>query len=397
MSSSEWVTKSIKKVAYINKNSIQKNYPNQFISYIDTASVTNNIFDAPQLVNFSEAPSRAKRIVSRGDTIISSVRPNLRHFGFVEDVAPNTIVSTGFVVLTPFGISPKYLYYLLTQDSVTDFLAAIAETSTTTFPAFRPEVLADYEITFPKTFEEQERLANILYCLEKKIELNRQMNATLEAMAQAIFKEWFVDFNYPGATGDLVDSPLGPIPRGWEVGKLIDIAVITMGQSPEGSSYNQDAKGMIFFQGKAEFGFRFPTINKFTTEPKRLAKRFDTLVSVRAPVGSINMADNNCCIGRGLASVRSNKKGWSFIYYLLLSLQDYFLTYEGTGTVFGSINKDQLEGIQVVIPSDTIMKLFENAANPIDFQILENYLESATLMDIRDQVLPVLMNGEIAL
>ena len=89
----------------------------------------------------------------------------------------------------------------------------------------------------------------------------------------------------------------------WEEGTLSNIADITMGQSPSGSSYNEDGNGTIFFQGRAEFGFRFPTVRLYTTEPKRMACTNDTLMSVRAPVGDLNVAHVDCCIGRGLAAI----------------------------------------------------------------------------------------------
>lgn len=269
----------------------------------------------------------------------------------------------------------------------------------------------------------QRRIADILSALDEKIELNRQTNATLEAIAQSIFREWFVEFNYPDPKGlsreqapseamesgvngsrqagqtfrvsDMVESELGMIPQGWRVGKLGDVVDINMGQSPSGESYNQTGDGIIFFQGKAEFGFRFPTIDKYTTEPKKLAKPFDTLLSVRAPVGSINMASEKCCIGRGLAAISGKNNAWSFAFYLLKSLEEHFNSYEGTGTVFGSINKTELENITVVIPPQEIISEFERVVNPIDMTIFNNEQQSATLASLRDALLPKLMSGEI--
>ena len=119
------------------------------------------------------------------------------------------------------------------------------------------------------------------------------INQNLEAQAQAIFKSWFVDFE-PFQDGKFVDSELGPIPKGWQVGTLQDIAQITMGQSPSGDSYNEDGDGCVFYQGRAEFGSRFPTRRLFTTSPKRMAQAGDVLLSVRAPVGDLNLSYENC-------------------------------------------------------------------------------------------------------
>jgi type I restriction enzyme S subunit len=192
------------------------------------------------------------------------------------------------------------------------------------------------------------------------------------------------------------DSELGPIPKGWRVGKLGDVFDITMGQSPPGESYNEIGEGIPFFQGRSDFNFRFPTKRVFTTEPKRYAKKFDTLVSVRAPVGDMNIATENCCIGRGLSSVIHKRGCYSFTYYFLKELTAKFKGFEDNGTVFGSINKSEFESMACIIPNERDIGTFENISRPIDNIIFNNEQQSAALATIRDALLPKLMNGEIA-
>src|SRR5690606_5152419 len=135
----------------------------------------------------------------------------------------------------------------------------------------------------------------------------------------ALFKEWFVDFNflngkgkpYKKSGGKMMESELGEIPEGWRVGSLDEEFEITMGQSPPGESYNEKEEGMIFFQGRTDFQERFPKTRLYTTDPKRIAEKFDVLVSVRAPVGDINVAFERCCIGRGLAAVAGKYKSYA--------------------------------------------------------------------------------------
>jgi len=395
MSSIDWKLVSLGKLALINAKSISGKYPYKEIEYIDTSSVTGNEFSPLQKLELSEAPSRAKRIVQHGDTIISTVRPIQRHFGFIRNPKPNTIASTGFAVITPRSVNPEFLYYYLSQDSITNYLNGIAETSTTTFPAFRPEVLSELEILIPEDENIQRRIADILSALDDKIELNRQTNATLEAIAQAIFKEWFVDFNFPGATGEMVESELGMIPKGWRAGKLGEICKVTMGQSPPGESYNEDGIGTPFFQGRADFDFRFPRRRVYTTDPRRFANKFDTLVSVRAPVGDMNIATENCCIGRGLAAVIERNGNYSFNYYFLKELTEKFKGFEDNGTVFGSINKNEFESMACIIPSIEIITYYEEKCKVIDDEIFYREQESNTLTQIRDSLLPKLMSGEI--
>lgn len=180
-----------------------------------------------------------------------------------------------------------------------------------------------------------------------------------------------------------------------EKGMLSDIADIVMGQSPKGDTYNEDGKGTVFYQGRAEFGERFPTRRLFTTAPKRIAKRDAVLMSVRAPVGDINVAYEDCCIGRGLCSVTSKKNHQSYILYTMYSLRKQFEVYNAEGTVFGSANKNAINRILVNIPKVETVEQFEKVVKPIDLLIRANYKENCRLVKLRDNLLPKLMSGEI--
>lgn len=178
-------------------------------------------------------------------------------------------------------------------------------------------------------------------------------------------------------------------------GTLSDIAVITMGQSPSGSSYNEDGVGKVFYQGRAEFGFRFPKRRLFTTEPKRMAVAGDVLLSVRAPVGDLNVAYERCCIGRGLGAIHSKTGHSSFVLYTMFALRSQLNVFNGEGTVFGSINRDALNAIPIDVPLVTKIDRFEAFAHPIDELIRTNYEENCRLEAIRNSLLPKLMSGEI--
>ena len=240
----------------------------------------------------------------------------------------------------------------------------------------------------------QNRIANFIEKLNQKIALNRRINGNLEQQAQALFKAWFVDFE-PFKDGKFVDSELGMIPEGWKVGNLSDIANITMGQSPDGKSYNECGDGMIFYQGRAEFGYRFPYVRLYTTQPKKIAEPLSILLSVRAPVGDINIAYYKCCIGRGLAAIQCTNKCQSFLFYLIQSLKPIFNQYNGEGTVFGSISKEALSNIRIVIPKIEVINRFESIAKNIDRLILQYFLQIKNLESLRDTLLPRLMSGEL--
>ena len=418
---SEWKTYKLGELVEINKNSINKNYSFEEIEYLDTSSVTENRFSELQKLKLSEAPSRAKRVVKENDIVYSTVRPILRHYGIAKNIKPNTIASTGFAVLSPKKIDADFLFYYLTTDEIVYFLNSVAEANTTTFPAFNASLFENIEVTIPESIETQTQIAQILTSLDDKIELNLQMNQTLEAMAQALFKEWFVNFNFPKSSEPLIEPDLvddndfytenekstksfnqknhgsDKLPKGWRMGKLGEEFNLTMGQSPKGETLNQENEGMIFYQGRTDFGFRFPTNRVFTTEPNRIANKLDTLVCVRAPVGDVNMAIEKCCIGRGLSAVIHKSKGYSYTYYSMKNMEPIFKGFESEGTVFGSLNKNNFENIEIIIPSQYLIKEFEKVANSIDEKILNNTLEIKTLTQTRDTLLPKLMSGKISL
>ena len=288
-------------------------------------------------------------------------------------------------------VTNDFLFWQLKTPDYIDYISSVKTGSVVRMVTKKN--VEDYVFRCPPK-EVRDRISKLLWGLDRKIELNNKINADLEEMAQAIFKNWFVDFE-PFKNGKFVDSELGMIPEGWKVGTLADIAEITMGQSPAGNSLNENREGMIFYQGSSDFGFRFPSIRVFTTEPKRLAVANSVLFSVRAPVGDINVAKEECCIGRGVASINSKYGHDSYLFYSMKSLHKLFDSFDGEGTVFGSINKKTLSAIQILLPSDGIVEQFNNIASSFDDRIRSLSDESSRLSLLRDTLLPRLMSGEL--
>jgi type I restriction enzyme S subunit len=187
------------------------------------------------------------------------------------------------------------------------------------------------------------------------------------------------------------------IPEGWRNGELQDIANITMGQSPSGDSYNEDRNGEVFYQGCTDFGLRFPTNRKFTTQPTRFAKRGDILLSVRAPVGTMNIANEDCCIGRGLAALNSKIASITYLDGVLQHMKQIFDLRNASGTTFGSITKGDLFSIPVVIPDKETLQRFDAVTNPMFEK--QNLIgsENQKLSELRDWLLPMLMNGQVTI
>jgi len=168
-----------------------------------------------------------------------------------------------------------------------------------------------------------------------------------------------------------------------------------MGQSPPGHTYNDVGDGLPFYQGRTEFGFRFPTRRVYCTAPTRLAKRGDTLISVRAPVGDINMAAEDCAIGRGVAADRHKSGSRSYSYHFMRAQGDVFSRFEAEGTLFGSIGKKDFHAIACVVPARSLVEEFERRVAPLDSRIEIIDCASRTLAALRDALLPKLISGEL--
>jgi len=239
----------------------------------------------------------------------------------------------------------------------------------------------DLIIKMPVDIDEQKAIASILSSLDDKIDLLHRQNATLEKMGETLFRQWFVE----------------EAKEDWEIGKLADEFDFIMGASPPGESYNEEGIGIPMYQGNADFGFRFPVNRVFTTDPKRFAEKYDTLISVRAPVGEQNMANERCCIGRGVAAFRFKKENsfYTYTYFKMKFLMDEIKQFNETGTVFGSISKSDFENIETIIPDKASILKFQNEAKPIDDKIITNTFQIRTLSALRDTLLPKLMSGEV--
>lgn len=208
--------------------------------------------------------------------------------------------------------------------------------------------------------EEQQRIVDNYNAIQKRIDNNKQMIAKLEDAAQAIYRKMFVE-----------DIDPENLPAGWRYGSLSDIATITMGQSPSGETLNKKGNGYLFYQGCSDFGIRFVAPRVFTTAPTKYAEPFDILMSVRAPVGSLNITKEKCCIGRGLAAIRAKQGEQSFVLYTLKNQSLAFTIADDDGSVFGSINKDGINSLSIILPPDTVINEFNKNVSQIDDLIVQ--------------------------
>ena len=366
--------------------------------YVTTDSLLQNRRGREGALNLPPIPC-ALTHYRQGDVLVANIRPYLKKVWYAD--SEGGCSSDVLVFRAKNDHCTSFLYTVLMQDSFFEY--AMLGSKGSKMPRGDKDQIMRYELpTF--TPMEEENIGNMMVDIMSKINVNRQINDNLEAMAKQLYDYWFVQFDFPNEDGKPYKSSDGvmawneklkrEIPQGWSNGVLSDVANITMGQSPDGSSYNEDGEGIIFYQGSTDFGLRFPDIRQYTTSPSRYANKGDILMSVRAPVGALNIANNDCCIGRGLSALSSKIGSMTHLYYLMNDFRLKFKGMNSAGTTFGSITKDELFSLPVIIPTKSVISEFEQVCEPIfDKQMIIGE-EINALTKQRDDLLPLLMNGQ---
>lgn len=336
-----------------------------------------------------------------GDVLIANIRPYLKKIWFAD--IDGGASSDVLVFRAKEGHAPSFLYAVLLQDSFFDYVMQGVKGSK--MPRGDKNQILRYEM--PTLSYSEESIGTFFQNIDHKIRLKEQINQNLEAMAKQLYDYWFVQFDFPNEEGKPYKSSGGTmvwneklkreIPKGWNNGTLIDIANITMGQSPDGTSYNEIGEGVLFYQGSTDFGMRFPSVRQYTTAPSRFAKKGDILMSVRAPVGAVNIANKDCCIGRGLSALNSKIGSITHLYYILNDLRIAFDQRNAAGTTFGSITKEDLYSLPIVIPAKEVISAFDKICSPIFDRLMLLGEEIDTLIKQRDEFLPLLMNGQVSI
>ena len=383
-----------------------KNQPGSglyFISVKDLKEYDIDYSNAREITPDDFEQNYTRTNLDNGDTIYANTGDTIGKSLFVKDnpLVYKTSFQKSVAIVKPNieFVEPRYLYYLLKYETPRLRQAATGSGQKNLLLS----TMRDFEVTIHDR-NLQKNIISVLGLLDDKIRTNIKINDTLHQMAKTLYDYWFVQFDFPDENGKPYRTSGGEmvwneqlkreIPKGWKYGKLCDIANITMGQSPAGESYNDAGDGLIFYQGRTDFGLRFPTPRMYTTAPTRFAQKGDILLSVRAPVGDLNFAMEDCCIGRGLAALNSRLGSQMHLFYTLAGFQQIFKVMDGNGTTFGSITKDTLFDMGVVIPPDEVLKCFEKQVKPIESKIEKCEEEIRELTKLRDWLLPMLMNGQ---
>lgn len=363
-------------VVYINPSSVGKDYPYDEIEYIDISSVGCGVLLERTPYILANAPGRAKRLVSNGDTILSTVRPNRRSFLFIKRPPSNLVVSTGFAVLRPSErIDPRFLYYILTNQPFTDYLTANAKGSA--YPAVDTDTIARAKVYLPDLLI-QEKIASILSAYDDLIENNNKRIKILEEMAQAIYREWFVNFRFPGHKKvKMVKSKLGMTPEGWEVKQLGDVVELAYGKALKAEDR---IPGPVPVYGSSGIvGYH----NEGTVNGPGI------VVGRKGNVGSVVWADDDFYPIDTAFYVKTNLS-LHYVYYNLRGQK-----FINADAAVPGLNRNQAYRNVFLVPDAKILGEFQDVIDSLFGYIRTLTTKNENLRRTRDLLLPKLISGEI--
>lgn len=387
-----WREIQLGEIVKSNRQSIGKGYPHTIIRYLDTGSISEGKIERFQEYTLSEAPSRAKRLVKDGDIVYSNVRPTQRHYGFIKNPSDNLVVSTGFSVIETdqSEADPLFIYHLLTSNNVVEELDIIAEGATSAYPSLRPSDIENLEILLPP-LPEQKAIAEVLSSLDDKIDLLHRQNKTLEDMAQALFREWFVE----GAD------------KGWEEKSLGEVVDISIGRTPPRKEFKwfskrpEDIK-WISIKDMGDSGvYIFDTSEYLTKEAVRkfnipTIPRNTVILSFKMTVGRVGITTEKMLSNEAIAQFKFNTKTPFSKEYLYLYLRTFkFDSLGSTSSIVTSINSSMIKEMLIAMPDYETMNKFQETSEQLFKRIFFNQSQIRTLENLRDTLLPKLMSGAV--
>lgn len=317
----------------------------------------------------------------------------------------------GLVVFKSNKILNDFLYWLFRTKQYQNFIVNSATGSTVKHTS--PSRIREYKFFASKKINEQRAIAKILSDLDEKIELNHQMNKTLEKTGQAIFKHWFVDFEFPNekgkpyksSGGEMMDSELGEIPKGWEIKTVEDIVTVKGGTTPSTKKSEYWEGGLINWctpkdLSKVSFPVLLDTEKKITEEglstiSSRLLPTGTLLLSSRAPIGYLAISDIPVAINQGFIAILCNKElsNYYMLFWVYSNMDE--IKSRANGTTFQEINKANFRTIKIIVPPNNVLKDFNRIIGKLYSEIVNKEKESKSLSQTRDSLLPKLMSGKI--
>ena len=365
----------IKDICHINLSSITSNDEIENILYLDTSNLCENVIGCLQPFMLSEAPSRAQRKVKHKTILYSMVRPNQKHFGIMDNPSDNLIASTGFVTIDvkneeKENYDAHFLYYILSQSWVTSYLQTIAENSVSSYPSINPSDIGNLNFTFPK-IEVQRQIAAVLKNIDNKIALNRAINQNLEKMIADTMDYMFLSNKH------LMQKRL-----------VSDIAVIKAGGDcpTEWSKCKTDE-------------FKVPIYSNGTDNEGLYGYAKESVISNRSITVAARGTIGYCVLREGgytpiirLLAVTPNDIGGDVYLHQIFSR----IKFKKDGSIQQQLTVPSLASIEIPYPNASELMCFAQKTFPIIDKIKQNKQQIVELAKQRDELLPLLMNGQIS-
>lgn len=360
---------------------------------------TSDVFDG-KCLNHEYVPNKKlkgqfKKTFRKGDILYSEIRPANKRFCFVDFEPKDYIASTKLMVLRAHeDVDPQYLYQILRSNDTLAQLQMLAESRSGTFPQITYSELSNIMISLPSQ-KTQKNIVSLLSSLDRKIELNNKINADLEEMAQAIFKNWFVEFE-PFKDGKFVDSELGMIPEGWKVGSPYEYVKVVYGAPYKSAKFNDNGEGLPLIRIRdlkdCNPQFYTPEILPQT----EYVNMGDIVAGMDAEFVPHIWKGNTGLLNQRVCKLMPQQTSISnlFVLYLMKPELEFVQSYK-TGTTVSHLGKADIDKFVVVLPP---LKVVEECSKILDsiLQRIKNIsAESRTLSTLRDTLLPRLMSGEL--
>ena len=411
----------IKDIAVLNRETFKKGSLPNIIKYLDTGSLTKNKIEGFQHLNIKldKIPSRAQRKVRTNTILYSTVRPNQEHFGIIEREFEDIVASTGFTTIdiTDKTVFPKFIFYLITQPNITEYLHTIGMNSVSSYPSISPDDIGNLKFKIPD-LPTQKSIAKVLSDLDAKIELNNKINRELEAMAKTLYDYWFVQFDFPVRTLSGVEGYKSSggkmvynaelkreIPEGWAVKKLGDLGDFKNGVNYDPSNPGEIACPIINVRNISASSFFIKNedldiIYLRESDVRKYSVNAGSIIIARSGIpGATRMisdiAENTLYCGFAIHYSLNNLGFKIPVFFFLKSLEEHIQSGSG-GTILKNVNQGTLNALKIVLPKeDSTVSKFNNLIEPIFGKITNVQKQNQHLTTLRDWLLPMLMNGQV--
>lgn len=381
----EWKKIRLGDVCRTNADTYSPKEKWDFVNYLDTGNITNNTIDSIQFIELKniKLPSRAKRKVKKDSIIYSTVRPNQRHFGIIKSQPENFLVSTGFVVIDvdTNALNADFLYYLLTQNTLVDALQAIAEQSTSAYPAIKPSDIENLEIGIPD-LATQKKISDILSSLDRKIAKNAEINKNLLQQLHVLYLRLFCDSAMDTTLGDVVATTSGGTPSRKHDEYYSDGSICWVKSKELHGNYIHETEEHI----------NDLAIKK--SSAKLLPEHSVLIAMYGATVGAYGIISKPMTCNQAVCALLCNENyPYTYLFQIAYESQQKFINL-AVGSAQQNISQVLIKRINLHSDLDIIQR-FHSLALPMHQEIEFLQAENIRLSDLRDNLLPKLMSGEL--